>query len=151
MYLRIGRLGGGSPPAGWSNLPRRRSWRPRLPAGWPFLLVAAVAGLGALILLVPRIGTPFDSSCVPGDFPRYPGLQVQEQYHDQGHSVDQCNVVWKADADGSPVTAFYTRELQRGDWALAQSGTNPLLFRRQSDPTTSGSLAISPARPSMLI
>jgi hypothetical protein len=122
-----------------------------LPPGWPFLAVAAAAGIAAVIVLVPRIGAPFDTGCVPGDFPRYPGLQLEEQYHDQGHTVDQCNVVWKADADGSQVEDFYSRELQRGDWELVQGGTNPLLFRRHSHPETNGSLAISAARPSMLI
>ena len=123
----------------------------RLPPGWPFLAVAAAAGLVAVLVLVPRIGAPFDSSCVPADFPLYPGLQVEEQYHDQGRTVDQCNVVWKAQADGPQVQDFYSRELQQGDWELVQGGTNPLLFRRRSHPDTNGSLAISAARPTMLI
>jgi hypothetical protein len=123
----------------------------QLPAGWPFLAVAGAAGIAAVVVLVPRIATPFDSGCVPGDFPRYPGLQVEEQYHDQGRTVDQCNAVWKADAEGSQVRAFYSRELQRGDWELVQGDTNPLLFRRHSNPDADGSLAISAARPSTLI
>ena len=122
-----------------------------LPAGWPFLAVAAAAGVAALVIFLPRIGTPFDSGCVPADFPRYPGLRLEEQYHDQGRTVDQCNVVWKADADGAQVQDYYTRELQRGDWELEPGGSNPLLFQRHSHPETSGSLAISAERPSTVI
>src|ERR1700738_1741490 len=104
--------------------------RSRLPPGWPFLVVAAAAGLGAIAFFVPRIGTAFDTGCVPGDFPAYPGLQVQEQDHDSGGPADQCNVVWQGDDDGATVRDFYSRELQRGDWELVEGGSNPLLFRR---------------------
>src|SRR6267378_7440421 len=108
--------------------------RQRLPPGWPFLAVAIAAGLGAIAFFVPRIGNAFNSGCVPTDFPAYPGLKVEEQYHDPGSEVDQCNVVWQVNADGATVCDFYSRELERGDWELVQGGTNPLLFRRHSHP-----------------
>jgi hypothetical protein len=114
-------------------------------------VVAAAAGLAALVAFLLQIGTPFNSGCVPGDFPRYPGLRVQEQYLAQGHSVDQCNVVWKADAESPTVQDFYNRQLQTGDWELVQGGTNPILFRRHSRPEINGSLAIAGDRPSTLI
>ena|SRR6266571_3271176 len=123
----------------------------RLPPGWPFLVVAGGAGLAALAAFLLQVGTPFNGDCVPSDFPRYPGLQVQEQYQAQGGSVDQCNVVWKADADGSSVRDFYNRQLQSADWDLVQGGTNPLLFRRHSRPGVTGSLAISGDHPCTLL
>jgi hypothetical protein len=125
--------------------------RPRLPPGWPFLAVAVAAGLGAIAFFVPRIGSAFDSGCVPADFPAYPGLRVQQQYRDLGGSAEQCNVVWQVDADGATVRDFYSRELQRGDWELVESGTNPLAFRRHSQADATGSLAISTGRPTALI
>ena len=123
----------------------------RPPPGWPFLVVAGAAGVAALVAFLIQVGTPFGGSCVPGDFPRYPGLQVQEEYGSQGQAADQCNVVWHADADGAAVRDFYAAHLQAGDWELVQGDGNPLLFRRHSRPAVSGSLAISAGRPSTLI
>jgi hypothetical protein len=123
----------------------------RLPPGWPFVLIAAGAGLAALVAFLLQLGTPFNRGCVPADFPAYPGLKVDEEYQTPGRTVDQCNVVWKADADGSSVQDFYNRQLQSGDWELVQGGTNPLLFRRRSRPEVVGSLAISGDHPSTVL
>lgn len=123
----------------------------RLPPGWPFLAVAVAAGLGAVAFFVPRIGSAFDSRCVPPDFPAYPGLRVQQQYRDPEGSAEQCNVVWQVDAEGAAVRGFYSSELQRGDWELTDGGGNPLAFRRRSQAEATGSLAISPGRPAVVI
>ena len=124
--------------------------RGRLPPGWPFLALAVAAGLGAAAFFISHLGNSFDRPCVPADFPAYPGLQVQAQYHDPGGTTDQCNAVWKVDADGATVADYYTSRLQGGDWELQGAG-NPLLFRRHSHPATTGSLAISAGRPTTVI
>ena len=123
----------------------------RLPPGWPFLVVAAAAGLAALAAFLLQIGTPFSSGCVPRDFPMYPGLRIQEEYLTQGRTADQCNVVWGVDADGATVRDYYNVQLQSGDWTLDESGTNPLAFSRRSRPEVTGTLAISGNRPSTLL
>ena len=125
--------------------------RQRLPPGSPFLALAVAAGLGAAAFFISHLGAVFDRACVPADFPAYPGLQVQAEYHDQGGAADQCNAVWSVDADGAAVADYYTRRLQSGDWELLDGGGNPLLFRRHSHPATTGSLAISAGRPTTLI
>ena len=82
------------------------------------------------------------SSCLPDDFPGYPGARiasvvVSDEYGD-------CLVQYSTGDSGANVMAFFETSLDQGDWTVTdvddRGGT--IQFERVSDPYTQGQLRL---------
>ena len=122
-------------PAGPPGRPRRsRRW---LAAGVTFSLVmAAVAGVWGITSIVHN----FQSgafSCLPADFPRYPGTTVSAENQSTGPNGRDCRMTFES---GDPVTRvgpYYQSKLSSGrPWSRSSTRRAPS-FSAGSRPSTS--------------
>jgi hypothetical protein len=128
--------------------PRRsRSWIWWLVGGCAVVLVlgAIAAGFGIYSLV-----TRFQSggfSCLPSDFPNYPGASVVSENTRIGTGVvapagdtNRCNMVLDSNDNVASVTTFYQAHLVNGDWTIVSSdSTNGVIkFQRKSRTQTVG-------------
>ena len=113
------------------------------------LLAVGLAALFALGLLgaygvyqavssVPR------ASCLPGDFPRYPGSRTTGLYVSRGPDVTTCDMTIDSAGSASQVTEFYASRMDEGDWqVLGLSPTNgTITFQRRSSSSVRGQLQV---------
>jgi hypothetical protein len=78
-------------------------------------------------------------SCLPSDFPRYPGATITRDYTYFGSGVAygdsrECQESLSSDDDVATVTAFYASHLDSGDWRIIGNDktTGQLRFIRRS-------------------
>src|SRR5260370_29133133 len=130
----------GPPPA-----PRRRSnsWIWWVAGGCALLLLLAVAGVlvGGVTLVRTFQGGGF--SCLPSDFPSYPGGTVAVEHTYTGPAVapgDSKSCLMSVDTnDNMPkVESFYTEKLSRGDRKLISHTLGEMRFQRGSRPASVG-------------
>jgi hypothetical protein len=130
----------GPPPAA-----RRRSnsWIWWVAGGCALLLLVAVAGVlvGGVTLVRTFQGGGF--SCLPSDFPSYPGATVASEHTYTGPAVapgDSKSCLMSVDTnDNMPkVESFYAEKLSSGDWKVIAHTLGEIRFQRVSRPASVG-------------
>lgn len=108
----------GQPP------PRRsRTWLWWLGGGCALLLLLVVGGgIWAISSFVNAVQNG-SLSCMPSDFPRYPGATVTRDFRYVGTGVApgdtrECQETLSSNDDVATVTDFYTSKLESGDWQI---------------------------------
>jgi hypothetical protein len=138
-------------------------WVPTMPVAphrsraWIWWLAGALA-VSLLLLLagagygVYSLATKFQTggfSCLPSDFPAYPGASVVAENTTIGGSLPsgttrECSMTLAAGDDVATVTSFYEDHLNSGDWSV--TGTDPVTgdiqFSNRSKINTSGTVEL---------
>ncbi len=97
------------------------------------------AYMGSRVLGVFHVGV---TSCLPGDFPRYPraslaSVVISDAYGD-------CTIQFRTPDTGADVQSFFEANLNEGDWTVTASDERAgvIRFRRTSRPRTTGYVQI---------
>jgi hypothetical protein len=116
-----------------------------LAGGCALLLVLAVVGGAVGITSLVNSFQHGGFSCLPSDFPSYPGATVTNVNSSFGTGVapgdsKSCRVTLASNDDVAAVTAFYEQKLGSGDWKVTAfvSSTGEVRFQRVSRPATVG-------------
>ena len=132
---------------GRQSMPPRRSraWIWWVAGGCALLLVIGIAGVvigGASLVNQFQKG---GFSCLPSDFPKYPGVSVINQRTNYGTGVapgntKDCQMTMSSNDDVATVSAFYSGQLNSGDWTIVSSDKTigEIRFRRTSRPASVG-------------
>lgn len=82
------------------------------------------------------------SSCLPPDFPRYPGAALASVVISD--SFGDCTVQFRTHDSAAAVLDFFESNLAQGDWILTFSDNQRMQvhFRRVSDPKVVGLLQV---------
>lgn len=113
------------------------------------LLVIGVIGAGfGVYSLVTRFQHGA-FSCLPSDFPSYPGATVGNENTAFGNEFapgdnTRCNMVLNSNDGAAAVTSFYQTQLNSGDWTLVSSdaSTGVIAFQLKSRPQTVGTVTV---------
>jgi hypothetical protein len=86
----------------------------------------------------------FSSTCLPLNFPKYPGAKFGGMTQETG-ARSGCHVVLATNASAAAVTAFYKSELNSGRWRVTSSAGNQVAWRLTNGKRTdaSGTVRIS--------
>jgi hypothetical protein len=128
---------------------RSRGWIWWLVGGCAVLLVLAAIGAGfGLYSLVTRFQQGA-FSCLPSDFPGYPGASVVSVNTKVGTGISagdstRCTIVYESNDDIGTVTAYYQSHLNSGDWTIvtSDSASGVIGFQRKSRPQTVGTVTL---------
>jgi hypothetical protein len=107
-------------------------------------LVAAALGLGSLVSSFQHGGF----SCLPSDFPSYPGATVSSENTYVGTGVPagdskRCTMVLESNDDVNIVTSWYSSNLNSGDWsASSDNASGTVQFENRSRPSTKGTIEL---------
>ncbi len=87
----------------------------------------------------------FTSTCLPLNFPRYPGAKFGGQNAGQSDVGYSCHIVFVSSDSVSAVTAFYKRELNTGNWHVTSSAAGLVGFSLKKGKSTlaTGTVAIA--------
>jgi hypothetical protein len=87
----------------------------------------------------------FTSTCLPLNFPIYPGAKFGGQNVEVGGGRKACHVVFVSNDSVAAVTAFYERELNTRNWQVTSSAAGQVSFRLRNGKITiaSGTVAIA--------
>lgn len=110
------------------------------------LAVAAGAiGIGSLVNAVQHGGL----TCLPSDFPTYPGATVAYERTFYGTGVapgdsKSCRMTLDSSDNVATVTAFYRDRLESGDWKVVayDDSSGRIQFQRVSRPLTVGTVEL---------
>ena len=136
-------------PAPLGPLPRfapfyRGPWW--IAVGCIVLMFITVGAMVFAIKTVVDLAESGNSSCLPSDFPAYPGarLNISSTYIGTGLPTGdskRCTVTLESADDVSTVTDWYSSHLNKGDWrSTPDAGNGTINFRRDSRPQTVGSV-----------
>ena len=137
-------------PAGWSAQPavaprRSRTWVWWLAGGCALLLVIGLVGGAIGIYSLANRFQQGAFSCLPKDFPAYPGTTVTSENTYVGSNVApsdsrRCQMTLQSGDDVATVTAFYREKLDSGDWKVTAflSDGGQIQFHRVSRQATFG-------------
>lgn len=105
-----------------------RRWIWWVAGGCVVLLILGIGGAAFGIVSLVRSFESGGLSCLPSDFPHYPGATVTRDYSYVGTGVasgdsHECQESLDSNDDVTTVTAFYTSHLNSGDWKV--TGTDP--------------------------
>ena len=139
-------------PAATAPQPARprgsRAWIWWLSGGCAVLLVLAiVGGIFGVTSLVSRFQSG-GLSCLPPDFPTYPGARVTAENTYVGSGLpagdtSQCRMTFSSGDDVATVTAWYSSALSSGDWTEStDSSTGTITFSRNSREQTVGKVQL---------
>ncbi len=78
----------------------------------------------------------FTSTCLPLNFPMYPGAKFGGQSVDVGGGSNACHVVFVSNDSVAAITAFYQRELNTGNWQVTSSAPGQVGFRLKNGKMT---------------
>ena len=88
-------------------------------------------------------------SCLPFDFPSYPGASVVSENTKVGAGFStgdnsRCTMVLNSNDSAATVTTYYEQQLGSGDWTIVSSDTasGVLSFQRKSRPQTVGTVTL---------
>ena len=134
------------PTPAQAQAPRRsRAWVWWVAGGCVLLLVI---GIGAGVWGLTSAFRSFQKggfTCMPSDFPHYPGATVTRDYTFVGTNVApgnsrECRETLNSNDDVSTVTDFYASHLNSGDWKVTAKDTanGEIKFRRISKPQNVG-------------
>jgi hypothetical protein len=117
--------------------------------GCALLLVLGVVGGIAGVISLANSFQRGGLSCLPSDFPKYPGVTVQNQRTYVGTGVPpgdtrSCNIALQSNDDVATVTAFYSEQLHNGDWKVTNfdRSSGQIKFQRVSRPLTIGTVEL---------
>jgi hypothetical protein len=87
----------------------------------------------------------FTSTCLPLNFPIYPGAKFGGQNVAVGGVNSACHVVFVSNDSVAAVIAFYNRELNTGNWHVTSSAAGQVSFRLKNGKKTvsSGTVAVA--------
>ena len=132
-------------------MPPRRSnrWVWWLAGGCALLLVIGAIGAGAGIFGLIRNFQSGGFSCLPSDFPSYPGATVSNEVSNLGTGFapgdnKQCRMVLESNDDVTTVTSYYVQHLGSGNWTIAHSdlASGVISFQLRSRPQTVGRVSL---------
>lgn len=132
----------GAPPAARHG---SRAWIWWLAGGCALLLVLGLVGavVGGVALYGSFQRGAF--SCLPSDFPNYPGATVTSENTNTGTAVapgdsKSCLMVLHSNDDIATVASFYNEKLSSGDWKVTAfvSTYGQIRFHRVSSEATVG-------------
>ncbi|HEV2218432.1 MAG TPA: hypothetical protein VGV88_12780 [Candidatus Dormibacteraeota bacterium] len=105
-------------------------------AGCAVVLVLGGAGAGFGIYSLIQGVKNYSTTCLPSDFPRYPGSTVADEIFGvyDVYPGFTCHMVLESNDDTATVTTFYTSKLNTGSWQVTLTG----------DPA--GTIVFQPAR-----
>lgn len=108
-------------------------------------LVFTVIWAGMVVFAGARFLRPFHvglSSCLPSDFPKYPGASLASLV--VSDSLGDCTVQYRTRDSASDVQSFYETSLTQGDWIVTgvDAPRGMITFRRVSAPATVGLVKI---------
>ena len=129
---------------------------PRRSRAWIWWLAGAIAA--SLLLLLAGVGygiysvaSKFQSSgfsCLPADFPRYPGTRLIEEQTKFGSALpgdsNQCRMTLVSSDDVTVVGPYYQSHLASGDWTVMSTNYSEgsIHFQRSSRPQTIGTVQL---------
>src|SRR5690348_3122267 len=129
-------------------------------AGRPRSWVWWVAGAGALLLVIGIVGGAYGLislartmqqgglTCLPSDFPHYPGSFVSSETTSLGPVGHQCHMTFESGDTVTTVGPYFQSHLSSGDWAVISvdfpNGT--IAFNRISQPEVRGTVKLSPTK-----
>lgn len=126
-----------------------RAWIWWVAGGCLVLVVIGIAGIvvgGAALFNSLQRG---DLTCLPSDFPKYPGATVAGASTHFGTNVApgdsrECQMTLESNDDVSTVTDFYASGLDSGDWTITANDTGNGVIRlsRRSRPATVGEIQL---------
>ena len=128
---------------------RSRNWIWWLVGGCGLLIVIGAIGAGFGVYSLVTKFQHGDFSCLPPDFPTYPGAAVVSQNTKVGAGMSpgdgtRCTIVLNSNDDVATVTGFYQSHLNDGDWTVVSSdAANGVIdFLRKSRPQTVGTVTL---------
>ena len=129
--------------------PRARGWIWWLVGGCALVLVLGAIGAGfGIYSLVTRFQKG-GFSCLPSDFPSYPGASVVSENTRVGSVVSagdstRCTMVIDSNDEVATVTTYYQARLNNGDWTIVSSdaANGVITFQRKSRPQTVGTVTL---------
>jgi hypothetical protein len=110
------------------------------------ILGAVGAGFGVYSLVTGFQHGKF--SCLPSDFPNYPGDSVVNENAQVGNEFspgdnNRCTMDFQSNDGLDVVTAFYRSEVDSTDWAITSPVANGAFqFQRRSRPQTVGTVTV---------
>jgi hypothetical protein len=128
---------------------RSRTWLWWVGGGCALLLVTVVGGgIWALSSLVNAVQHG-QLTCMPSDFPRYPGAMVTRDYTYVGTGVApgdsrECQETLSSNDDVATVTDFYASKLASGDWHVTANDktSGQIRFARTSKSQQVGAIQL---------
>jgi hypothetical protein len=130
--------------------PPSRAWIAWLVGGCAVLLLMGAVPIGFAVYGAVKSlqGHGMNAfTCLPPDFPAYPGTFISGESTHFGTNVApgdsvSCQVTFQSNDNISTVTSFYVRQLDTGDWTIASSdpATGEIRIRRKSRPATVGTV-----------
>jgi len=128
---------------------RGRAWIWWLAGGCLLLLVIGIFGVAAGAAYLVKNFQGGGYSCLPSDFPSYPGSSVTHEYTYYGTNVapgdtHECQMSFHTQDDVGTVTDFYANRLNSGDWTLIANDTanGAIDFQSSSRPATIGTILL---------
>lgn len=128
--------------------PRTFKWVWWLAGGCAVLVVivviAGVLGLSSLVNSFQHGGF----SCLPSDFPSYPGATVANENTYVGTGVPagdtkRCTMILESNDDVNTVTSWYSSNLNSGDWtASTDTAAGTIQFENRSRTSTTGTVEL---------
>ena len=129
--------------------PASRTWIWWAAGGCALLLLVGIGGVvwGAIALSnAAQHGT---LTCLPSDFPSYPGASVSREYTYFGTGVTsgdtkECQMTLQSSDASSAVHDFYASQLKSGDWTITSDNTQTgvIRFHRVSRAATVGEVLL---------
>ena len=105
------------------------------------VLVSAAVVLAIIIALASQIQVGA-GTCLPADFPTYPGASTSSEFAFKGNPPD-CVMVVHTNASQLTAVQFYESALNSGDWKVASvsAGTGTMTFHRRSRAQAAGTIS----------
>lgn len=134
-------------PTGAHGGPPRasRRWLWWLAGGCVVLLVLGVVGVvaGGKVLVDRFQHGAF--TCLPSDFPHYPGATVSSESTYTGTNGSECRMTLDSNDSVSSVGPYYQTWLDQGDWSVRSVDykTGTISFQRRSRAQTSGTVKLT--------
>jgi hypothetical protein len=126
---------------------RSRVWIWWVAGGCALVLVLAVVGGAIGIASLVNTFQHGGLTCLPSDFPKYPGATVINENTYVGTGVapgdsKSCRMTLDSNDDVATVTAFYNQKLNSGDWKVVSysDASGRIQFQRASRPLTVGTV-----------
>jgi hypothetical protein len=107
-------------------------------------VIAGVLGLSSLVSSFQHGGF----TCLPSDFPSYPGATVSSENTYVGTGVPagdtkRCTMVLESNDDVNTVTSWYSSNLNSGDWSASSDTANGTIqFDNRTRPATNGTIEL---------
>jgi hypothetical protein len=115
--------------------------------GCALLLVLGVAGgVYGVISLAQRLQQG-GLTCLPADFPHYPGSFVSSESTNIGPNGHVCQMSFESNDAFATVSGYFEYELNHGNWTVISEDrdTATTTFRRVSQPQVHGTTKVLPS------